>query len=101
MHLAAPTGAGLPVDGLVRPGVTVWFTPEIARQRFALAHSSRTTGLQELHDLGLVTSKVAVTSEDGTYLTFQRRRNVHQLNLGVDSPATPWRSEAHSRSSFR
>jgi hypothetical protein len=49
-------------------------------------------GLQELRDLGLVTSKVAVTSEDGTYLTFQRRRNVHELNPGADSPAPPWRS---------
>ena len=75
-----------------RAGAMVWFTPEIARQRFTLAHSTRTAGLQELRDLGLVTSKIAVTSEDGTYLTFQRRRNVHELNLGADSAAPPWRS---------
>lgn len=67
-----------------RPGAGIWFTPETARQRFALAHFTRTTGLQQLRELGLITSKVAVTSEDGTYLSFQRRRNVHQLNLGAD-----------------
>lgn len=67
-----------------RSGAGIWFTPETARQRFALAHSTRTTGLQQLRELGLITSKVAVTSEDGTYLTFQRRRNVHQLNLRAD-----------------
>jgi hypothetical protein len=72
-----------------RSGSGVWFTPEIARQRFALAHSTRSTGLEQLRELGLVTSKVAVTSEDGTYVTFQRRRNIHQLNLGADDSATP------------
>jgi hypothetical protein len=70
-----------------RAGAGIWFTPETARQRFALAHSTRATGLQQLRELGLVTSQVAVTSEDGTYLTFQRRRNVHQLNLGAEGSA--------------
>jgi hypothetical protein len=73
-----------------RTGAGIWFTPDTAGQRFALAHSTRTTGLQQLRELGLITSKVAVTSEDGTYLTFQRRRNVHQLNLKGDGSPPPF-----------
>jgi hypothetical protein len=73
-----------------RTGAGIWFTPDTAGQRFALASSTRTTGLQQLRQLGLITSKVAVTSEDGTYLTFQRRRNVHQLNLRGDGSPPPF-----------
>jgi len=75
-----------------RAGTPIWFTPEIARQRFALAHSTRNAGLDELRELGLITSKVEVTTEDGTYLTFKRRRNVHQLNLGTPRWPPQWLS---------
>lgn len=69
-----------------RAGADIWFTPGVARDRFALAPSTRTAGLQQLRKLGLITTQIAVTSEDGSYITFQRRRNVHQLHLGRETP---------------
>ncbi|MFI6900228.1 hypothetical protein ACIBKY_03145 [Nonomuraea sp. NPDC050394] len=62
-------------------GNDVWFSPRVAKERFDLSPSTRSQGLQELRDLNLVDTRMKVTSEDGTYITFQRRRNVHRLSF--------------------
>jgi hypothetical protein len=59
----------------------VWFTPDIARERFRLADTTRTKGLQGLRELGLMRTTQAVVSQDGVYIGFQRRRNVHTLTV--------------------
>ncbi|MEV0167343.1 hypothetical protein [Nonomuraea fuscirosea] len=63
------------------PGTDVWFSPQVAKQRFALAPSTRNAGLEQLRNLDLIDTRTKVTSEEGTYITFQRRRNVHRLTL--------------------
>ncbi|MGX1615453.1 hypothetical protein ACWIF8_16390 [Micromonospora chalcea] len=59
----------------------VWFSPDIADQRFKLAPATRTAGLQELRSLGLLETKVRPVSHDGTFINFKRRRNAHTLLL--------------------
>lgn len=59
----------------------VWFTPDIAQERFQLAPATRTAGLKELRDLGLLQTRKAVVSQDGMFINFYRRRNVHTLLL--------------------
>jgi hypothetical protein len=63
------------------PGSDVWFSPRVAKERFHLAPSTRSAGLEQLRELDLIDTRMKVTSEEGTYITFQRRRNVHQLKL--------------------
>jgi hypothetical protein len=60
---------------------SVWFTPDIAQERFQLAPATRTTGLKELRDLDLLQTRKAVVSQDGTFISFHRRRNIHTLLL--------------------
>jgi hypothetical protein len=57
----------------------VWFSPEIAKDRFHLAPTTRTAGLAELRGLGIISTRQAPVSHDGTYIGFQRRRAVHKL----------------------
>ncbi|MEU8258546.1 hypothetical protein AB0C06_30250 [Micromonospora inaquosa] len=64
----------------------VWFTPGLAAERFKLAATTRTSGLKELRELGLVRTRKQVVSHDGTFINFQRRRNVHML---IDPAANP------------
>lgn len=59
----------------------VWFTPEVAQGRFQLAPATRTAGLKELRDRDLLQTRKAVVSQDGTFISFYRRRNVHTLLL--------------------
>ncbi|WP_433233871.1 hypothetical protein ACQP2H_31860 (plasmid) [Micromonospora sp. CA-248260] len=66
-------------------GREVWFTPQLASDRFRLASSTRTAGIKELRDLGLVRTRKTVVSHDGSFINFHRRRNVHAL---VDQTTT-------------
>lgn len=59
----------------------VWLAPNEADRRFRLAAATRSKGLQELRDLGLITTRKKIVSQDGSYITFQRRRNVHTVTL--------------------
>lgn len=65
----------------------VWFSPAVAHERFALAPSTRSAGLQQLRTEGLITTRSEVISEDGNYISFQRRRNVHRLT--IPEPTSP------------
>lgn len=67
----------------------VWFSPGVAHQRFALASSTRSMGLQQLRQEGLISTRSEVISEDGNYISFQRRRNVHRLTIPEPPPHTP------------
>lgn len=58
---------------------TVWFSPERARARFGIATSTRREGLRQLQELGLVSTKTRVVSEQGAYIDWARRRNVHEV----------------------
>lgn len=86
-HIAKLSGPGLAMllvllcerRGTV--GGQVWFTPDIAKERFKLAPVTRTAGLQELRDLGLVETHKAPVAQDGTFISFHRLRNVHTLTL--------------------
>jgi hypothetical protein len=86
-HIARLSGPGIAMLTVLlceRRGKTdgeVWFTPDIAKERFRLAPVTRTAGLQELRDLGLMKTRKAEISHDGTYISFRRRRNVHTLLL--------------------
>lgn len=59
----------------------VWFSPDRAAERFSLSASTRTDGLRQLRDLGLIMTKSQVVSERGSYIDYQRRRNVHKVIL--------------------
>jgi hypothetical protein len=63
-----------------KEGREVWFTPGLADDRFKVAGTTRTAGLKELREFGLMTTRKQVVSHDGTFINFQRRRNVHILN---------------------
>lgn len=84
-HLARLTGPGVAMLAVLlceqRNGGDVWFTPDIAQQRFQLAPTTRTAGLKELRELGLIETRKAPVSHDGTFINFQRWRNVHTLQL--------------------
>ncbi|WP_032723510.1 hypothetical protein, partial [Salinispora arenicola] len=64
--------------------------PQLASDRFKLAGSTRTAGLNELRDLGLVRTRKTVVSHDGSFINFHRRRNVHVL-VDQTSPTVPSR----------
>ncbi|WP_315093262.1 hypothetical protein [uncultured Cellulomonas sp.] len=57
----------------------VWFSPERARERFGIATSTRREGLEHLRELGLVTTTSRIVSENGAYIDWARRRNVHEV----------------------
>jgi hypothetical protein len=40
-----------------QPDGEVWFTPDVASERFKLASSTRSAGLQELRTLGIVQTR--------------------------------------------
>jgi hypothetical protein len=65
-----------------RGGGEVWFTPNVAQKRFHLAPATRTVGLQQLRRLGLIETRKASVSHDGSFISFQRLRNVHTLTFG-------------------
>lgn len=52
----------------------MWFSPERARQRFSLSAGTRRAGLLHLRELDLLRSATRTVSEDGTYISFARRR---------------------------
>ncbi len=60
----------------------VWVAPDYAKKAFLLSEETRTRGLRELHDAGLLTIRrrqlVAADSFD-----FRRFRNVYRLNLAT------------------
>ncbi|MHA6631832.1 hypothetical protein ACU61A_40920 [Pseudonocardia sichuanensis] len=85
-HIARLTGPSLAMLLVLlaeRRGqdVPVWFSPERAQQRFSLSVGTRRAGLQHLRELGLLHSATRTVSEDGTYISFARRRRTHQLLL--------------------
>lgn len=86
-HLARLTGPGVAMLLVLlceRRGTAtreVWFTPTIAKERFQLAPVTRTAGLKELRELGLLQTRKAPVAQDGTFISVHRFRNVHTLNL--------------------
>lgn len=66
----------------------VWFTPADALERFGLSEESRSAGLQELKDAGLLTIRRASVSKP---LEFRRMRNVYKVDLDIleSEPANP------------
>jgi len=84
-HLARLKGPGVAMLTVLyceqrgQTGNEVWFSPEIAKDRFHLAPTTRTAGLAELRGRNLITTRQAPVSHDGTYIGFQRRRAVHTL----------------------
>lgn len=63
--------------GQSEPGV--WFSPARATSRFGFAASTRTQGLAELRECGLLRTTTRTVSENGAYIDFARRRNVHEV----------------------
>jgi hypothetical protein len=93
-HIAKLTGPSLAMLLVVlaeRRGqdVPVWFSPDRARDRFSLAASTRRNGLEHLRELGLIQTTTRVVSEDGSYISFARRRRAHQLLLEEDPADRP------------
>lgn len=87
-HIARLTGPSLAMLLVLlaeRRGqdVPVWFSPERAQERFSLSAGTRRAGLQHLRELGLLRTTTRTVSEDGTYISFARRRRTHQLILGT------------------
>lgn len=85
-HIARLTGPSLAMLLVLlaeRRGqdVPVWFSPDRAQQRFSLSAGTRRAGLLQLRDLGLLHSATRTVSEDGSYISFARRRRTHQLLL--------------------
>lgn len=86
-HVAQLSGPGLAMllallserRGNPEPGV--WFSPARATDRFGFAASTRAQGLAQLRALGLVRTTVRTVSENGAYIDFARRRNVHEVTL--------------------
>ena len=62
-----------------KDSAAVWFSPSRARERFGLAPSTRRDGLDHLRALGLTDRTTRVISENGAYIDFTRRRNVHTI----------------------
>jgi len=90
-HMATLTGPGLAMLLVLlceRRGkdTDVWFTPDLARQRYNLADSTRSNGLQELRDRQLLSTRSISISETGSFITFKRQRNTHRLLLTSDPP---------------
>lgn len=89
-HLPQLTGKGLAMLLVLLsqrspsvPSNPVWIAPRVADQRFRLAHTTRTSGLRELQQAGLITTKTASVGDTGAFIDFQRRRNVHTILLGT------------------
>ena len=59
----------------------MWFSPARATDRFGFAASTRSDGLAQLRELGLVRTTLRTVSESGAYIDFARRRNVHEVVL--------------------
>jgi hypothetical protein len=73
----------------------VWIAPDYAEKAFLLSEETRTRGLRELRDAGLLTVRrrqlVAADSFD-----FRRFRNVYRLNLAtLTAPAVEVRGPLH------
>ncbi|WP_433032447.1 hypothetical protein [Actinomycetospora sp. CA-053990] len=62
-----------------RSTTRLWHSPKQAADRFAISQDSRTAGLIELEDYGLVTKKRTPISP-GVF-DFRRMRNVYDLHL--------------------
>ena len=84
-HIARLNGPGLAMllalfserRGSENP--SVWFSPARASARFGFAASTRTQGLKELRQLGLVRTTTKTVSENGAFIDFARRRSVHEV----------------------
>lgn len=90
-HIAALTGPGLAMLLVVRAeqrgkdNTPVWFSPQVASERYGLAESTRVQGLEQLRRQGLLTTTTQKISESGAFIDQIRRRNVHTLDLnGLD-----------------
>jgi hypothetical protein len=76
-------GPGL-VDDAPR---SVWFSPKVFAERYALSDDTRAKGLRDLRDLGLLTIKRQAINPDDFDL--ERVRNVYTLRpAALNSPAT-------------
>ena len=86
-HIATLSGPGLAMLLVVRceqrgvDAAEVWFSPQMAAERYGLAESTRVQGLQQLRAHGLLTTRARSVSESGIYIDEFRRRNVHTLDL--------------------
>ena len=60
-------------------GDELWFSPEVATNRYSLSHDTRSAGLQELRRAGLVTALRRPVASD--VFDVQRFRNVYILDL--------------------
>ncbi len=84
-YIADLTGPGLAMllalmserRGQTDPGI--WISPARATNRFGFASSTRTDGLTNLRQAGLLTTTRKVVSESGSYIDFARRRSVHEI----------------------
>jgi hypothetical protein len=55
-----------------------WFSPKQAEQRYALSEDTRTRGVAELADAGIITIKREPVSED---MGWSRVRNTYRVNI--------------------
>jgi hypothetical protein len=85
-HIAVLSGAGVAMflallseAGGLDGGL--WFSPRAAEARFALSEDTRSKGLRELADAGLINTKRRPVNETDFMAEAQHMRNVHVLQM--------------------
>jgi hypothetical protein len=87
-YMATFSGAGLAFylilldqygPGKISDPSPVWFSPKVFKERYALSDDTRTKGMKELRDLGLITiSRQPINPDD---FDIERIRNTYTLNV--------------------
>ncbi|MFC1431363.1 hypothetical protein ACEZDB_11980 [Streptacidiphilus sp. N1-3] len=85
-HITVLSGAAIAMllallceKGASEEGTGMWFSPSDAERRFALSEDTRSKGLRELSEAGLVTTRRRPVNP--TDFDVRRMRNVHDLRL--------------------
>jgi hypothetical protein len=74
------------------PAPPVWFSPKVFRDYYALSEDTRSKGMKDLRDLGLITvRRVPVNPDD---FDLERIRNTYTLNLSALAALHPSAPEA-------